>query len=247
MTRSRWLLLGLLLPYMPLHAQSRVPAPPASDASPADTQEQAKLDKRKLGYAIGYQIGSQFANGDPTVDIPTMLRAIEDAYAKRPPTVSMRDMRDQLDALDQHMRMKAQNDFQKIAEANARKSADFMSNNRHQPGVVQLPSGIQYSVIKQGEGKIFPKSGSTVTVNYRAMLVDGTEFDNSWAHGAPVSFIVDNKFIPGWQDVIQRMRVGDRWKVVVPPQLAYGERGQLPRIGPNEALVFEIELLEIKQ
>jgi FKBP-type peptidyl-prolyl cis-trans isomerase FklB len=86
---------------------------------------------------------------------------------------------------------------------------------------------------------------STVTVNYRGMLVDGTEFDSTWAHGAPVSFTVD-KVISGWQDVIPLMHVGDRWKVVIPPQLAYGETGALPRIGPNEALVFEIELLAIK-
>jgi FKBP-type peptidyl-prolyl cis-trans isomerase FklB len=111
--------------------------------------------------------------------------------------------------------------------------------------VVQLPSGIQYAVIRKGDGKTRPAVTSTVTVNYRGMLVDGTEFDSSWAHGAPVSFAV-NRVIRGWQDVIPRMHVGDRWKVVIPPQLAYGERGQLPRIGPNEALVFDIELLDVK-
>jgi FKBP-type peptidyl-prolyl cis-trans isomerase FklB len=242
MTRLRWLVLGLLAP-LAAQAQGRLPASPAPGASAAA----AALDKRKLAYAIGYQIGGQFADGDPPVDLPTMLRAIEDAYAKRQPAVSMRDMRDQLDALDQHMRSKAQSQFQRLAEANARKSADFMARNRQQPGVVQLPSGIQYSVLKRGTGTESPRVGSTVTVNFRAMLVDGTEFDSSWAHGSPVSFIVDNKVIPGWQDVIQRMHEGDRWKVVIPPQLAYGERGQLPRIGPNEALVFEIELLDIKQ
>jgi FKBP-type peptidyl-prolyl cis-trans isomerase FklB len=84
-----------------------------------------------------------------------------------------------------------------------------------------------------------------VTVNYRGMLTDGTEFDSTWARGQPVSFAVNN-VIRGWQDVIPRMHVGDRWKVVIPPQLAYGKHGALPRIGPNEALVFEIELLDIK-
>jgi FKBP-type peptidyl-prolyl cis-trans isomerase FklB len=82
-------------------------------------------------------------------------------------------------------------------------------------------------------------------VNYRGMLIDGTEFDSTWARGQPVRFEVD-KVISGWQDVIPRMHAGDRWKVVIPPQLAYGEHGALPRIGPNEALVFEIELLDIK-
>jgi FKBP-type peptidyl-prolyl cis-trans isomerase FklB len=100
-------------------------------------------------------------------------------------------------------------------------------------------------VLKKGEGAASPGVDSLVTVNYRGMLIDGTEFDSTWAHGAPVSFTVD-KVIRGWQYVIPRMHVGDRWKVVIPPQLAYGEHGALPRIGPNQALVFDIELLDIK-
>ena len=233
MTRLRWLLPCLLVAGM-AHAQGR-PQPPAP----------VKLDKTKLSYAIGYQIGSQFAGGDPDVDLATVQKAMADAYAKRHPAVSMQDMHDQLQHLEQQMHANAVAEFKHIAAANARKSADYMARNRQRAGVVQLPSGIQYAVLAQGKGKASPTVTSTVTVNYRGMLVDGTEFDSSWAHGAPVTFQVD-KVIPGWQDVIPRMHVGDRWKVVIPPQLAYGERGQLPRIGPNEALVFEIELLDIK-
>lgn len=236
MTRLRWLALGTLLLAGAAFAQSQGRAPDA----PAAT-----LDKHKLSYAIGYQIGSQFAGGDPAVDLPTLLRAIQDAYGKRAPSVPMQQMHDQLRSLEQQMHANALAEFKRIAAANARKSADFMVHNRQQAGVVQLPSGIQYAVLKQGDGKDNPSVTSTVTVNYRGMLIDGTEFDSSWAHGAPVSFMV-NKVIRGWQDVIPRMHVGDRWKVVIPPQLAYGERGSLPRIGPNEALVFEIELLDIK-
>lgn len=205
----------------------------------------AKPDKAKLSYAIGYQIGSQFADGKPDVEIPVLLRAIQDAYAKRHPSVSMQDMHQQLQRLDQQMHAEALAEFNRIAALNARKSAQYMAQNRRQSGVVQLPSGIQYAVLSKGSGKANPTVSSTVTVNYRGMLVDGTEFDSTWAHGAPVSFTVD-KVIRGWQDVIPRMHVGDRWKVVIPPQLAYGETGALPRIGPNEALVFEIELLAIK-
>lgn len=204
-----------------------------------------KPDKAKLSYAIGYQIGSQFADGRPDVEIPVLVRAIQDAYAKRHPSVPMQEMHLQLQRLDQQMHAEALAEFKRIAVANARKSTEFMARNRKQPGVVQLPSGIQYAVLSQGDGKVNPTVSSTVTVNYRGMLVDGTEFDSTWAHGAPVSFSVD-KVIRGWQDVIPRMHVGDRWKVVIPPQLAYGETGALPRIGPNEALVFEIELLAIK-
>jgi FKBP-type peptidyl-prolyl cis-trans isomerase FklB len=237
MTRLRWLLPCLLL-VGAAHAQTR--PPPTT----------VKLDKAKLSYAIGYQIGSQFVDGRnqagiPEVDIATLQKAIQDAYNKRPPTVSMQAMHQQLSAFNQQLRTDAQAEFEQLAEANARKSAAFMARNAKQPGVTQLPSGIQYSVMKKGDGTVHPTVTSTVVVNYRGMLVDGTEFDSTWSHGAPVSFTVD-RVIPGWRDVIPRMRVGDRWKVVIPPQLAYGKEGALPRIGPNEALVFEIELLAIK-
>jgi FKBP-type peptidyl-prolyl cis-trans isomerase FklB len=235
MTTLRSLLLGALLLSGAAHAQSR-----ATPAAPMP-----KPDKVKLSYAIGYQIGSQFSDGRPDVDIPTLVRAIEDAYAKRHPTVSMQDMHQQLQRLDRQMHAQAVSEFKSIAATNAHKSAEFMARNRQQPGVVQLPSGIQYKVIAKGSGAISPAVTSIVTVNYRGMLIDGTEFDSTYAHGAPVSFPV-NGVIRGWQDVIPRMHVGDKWKVLIPSRLAYGEAGALPRIGPNEALVFEIELLDIK-
>ncbi|MDE2155388.1 MAG: FKBP-type peptidyl-prolyl cis-trans isomerase [Xanthomonadaceae bacterium] len=235
MTKLRWLLPGVLLLGAVAHAQGRAPAAASTD----------KLDKAKLSYAIGYQIGSQFADGKPEVDIPTLQRAIEDAYARRRPTVSMQDMQQQLQRLNAQMHADALAEFKRIAKANERKSEAFMAHNRQQPGVVQLPSGIQYQVLQKGSGSTSPTVASTVTVNYRGMLVDGTEFDNTWARGTPVSFAV-NSVLSGWQDVIPRMHVGDRWKVVIPPRLAYGEAGALPRIGPNEALVFDIQLLDIK-
>lgn len=235
MTYLRGLVLGGLLLGGAVHAQNHASAVVATE----------KPDKVKLSYAIGYQIGSQFADGKPDVEIPVLLRAIQDAYAKRQPSVSMQDMHQQLQRLSQQMHADALAEFKRIAAANARKSAAFMAHNRTQPGVVQLPSGIQYSVLSKGSDTVSPKVTSTVVVNYRGMLIDGTEFDSTWAHGAPVSFTVD-KVIRGWQDVIPRMHVGDRWKVVIPPQLAYGETGALPRIGPNEALLFEIQLLAIK-
>ena len=235
MIKLRWLLPGVLLLGAVAHAQGRAPAAAST----------GKLDKTKLSYAIGYQIGSQFADGKPEVDVPTLQRAIEDAYAKRRPAVPMQEMEQQLQRLNAQMHANALAEFKRIAKANARKSEAFMAHNRQQPGVVQLPSGIQYQVLEKGSGSISPTVTSTVTVNYRGMLVDGTEFDNTWARGTPVSFAV-NSVLSGWQDVIPRMHVGDRWKVVIPPKLAYGEAGALPRIGPNEALVFDIQLLDIK-
>ncbi|MDE1894471.1 MAG: FKBP-type peptidyl-prolyl cis-trans isomerase [Xanthomonadaceae bacterium] len=236
MTKLRWLLPGVLLLLGAVaHAQGHAHAAVSA----------GKLDKTKLSYAIGYQIGSQFADGKPDVDIPTLQRAIEDAYAKRHPAVTMQDMQQQLERLKAQMHADALAEFKRIARDNARRSEAFMARNRRQPGVVQLPSGIQYQVLQRGAGSVSPTVTSTVTVNYRGMLVDGTEFDNTWARGSPVSFAV-NSVLSGWQDVIPRMHVGDRWKVVIPSRLAYGEAGALPRIGPNEALVFDIQLLDIK-
>lgn len=236
----KWLglVFGLALMGVAAHAQQSKPAPKA-------TADAVKLDKSKLSYAIGYQIGSQFSDGEPAVDMPTLQRAIRDAYGKRPPTVPVSEMRSQLHAMDEKMHAQAVSEFERMAAVNARKSQQFMAKNRGEPGVVQLPSGVQYAVIKKGNGEQKPAPDSKVTVNYRGMLIDGTEFDSTYAHGQAVSFKLSG-VIPGWRDVIPRMHVGDRWKVVIPSRLAYGERGALPRIGPNEALVFDIELLKIE-
>lgn len=240
MAHMRWVVpVFLLLAASAAQAQGRMPSTPPSRPAVA------KLDKHKLSYAIGYRIGTQFSEGDLPIDMAVLQKAIEDAYAKRPPAVSKQEMFEQLVTLGQRMHEQAMAEYKHIAAENARKSAQYMAHNATLPGVIQLPSGIQYSVIKTGTGKVSPGIHSLVTVNYRGMLIDGTEFDSTWARGAPVSFTVD-KVIRGWQYVIPRMHVGDRWKVVIPPQLAYGEDGALPRIGPNQALVFDIELLNIK-
>ncbi len=231
------ILLGGLLLGGQVYAQGR-----PADAPTAP----AKLDKTKLSYAIGYQIGDQFADGKPDVDIATLQRAIQDAYAKRRPAFPVQQLHEQLQLLAHHMHADALIEYKRIAAENARKSSRFLAANAQRKGVVQLPSGVQYSVIIKGSGTASPDLGSTVVLNYRGMLIDGTEFDSTWAHGAPVSYPV-KEMLPGWRQVIPRMHMGDRWKVVIPPQLAYGETGELPRIGPNEALVFDIELLDIKR
>lgn len=204
------------------------------------------IDKTKLSYAIGYQIGTQFANSaQPDVDIAVLVKALQDGYAKRPPGVAIDQMQQQLFSFDAKVQQDSVVEFRRVSAANAKRSADFLARNHGRAGVTTLPSGIQYSVLTKGNGRQ-PQVTSTVVVNYRGALIDGTEFDSSYAHGKPVTFTV-NRVIPGWQDVIPRMHIGDKWKVVIPPGLAYGERGELPRIGPNEALVFDIELVDIKQ
>jgi FKBP-type peptidyl-prolyl cis-trans isomerase len=218
----------------------------AQSAPPAPASGAPAIDKTKLSYAIGYQIGTQFANSaQPDVDIGILVKALQDGYAKRAPGIPIDVMQQQLVNFDAKVQRDSMVEFRRVALANAQRSTDFLAKNKVKAGVVTLPSGIQYNVLAKGRGPQAQVT-STVVVNYRGALIDGTEFDSSYAHGKPVTFTV-NRVIPGWQDVIPRMHVGDKWKVVIPPQLAYGERGELPRIGPNEALVFEIELVDIRQ
>jgi FKBP-type peptidyl-prolyl cis-trans isomerase FklB len=141
----RWLPLGVLL--MGVAVQAQTPA-----AYPAE------LDKAKLSYAIGYKIGSQFADGKPALDLPTLQRAIQDAYARRDPSVSMQDMHQQLQRLGQQMHAEAMATFKRMAIENAKKSAAYLAQNRKQPGVVQLPSGIQYAVLKRAAARSTPRS-----------------------------------------------------------------------------------------
>jgi len=152
---------------------------------------------------------------------------------------------DLLGRMQYQMYTKAKGEFDKIAGENKAKSQKFMADNRLKTGIKALPSGVQYRVIEDGTGTAHPTANSEVTVHYRGSLMNGLEFDSSFARGEPVKFKVGD-VIKGWQDVLTQMRVGDHWQIFVPPELAYGERGQPPRIGPNEALVFELKLVDIK-
>lgn len=203
------------------------------------------LNRHEVSYAIGYRIGSEFADGSPAVDMETLIKAVRDAYRKQPPAVSMHVMQEQLEILRQQMRRHAELAFRRMAEQNARRSAAFLRANSQKPGVVVLPSGVQYKVVEAGHGAS-PTASSIVVINYRGALPDGMKFDDSWARGKPVTYPVED-MLPGWRDVLPRMHVGARWKVFIPPEQAYGERGQMPRIGPNEALIFDIQLLGVKQ
>lgn len=235
------MLAGVLAPVAVLATSARaadpVPAHAAS-ASPAP-------DRGKVSYAIGYRIGSEVAAGRQDVDLSTLIRAIRDAHAGRAPAVPAADMERQLDLLAARMHRQAEDAFRRQAEENAAGSRRLLAANARKPGVVTLPSGVQYRVLTKGEGRS-PGPDSTVKINYRGALANGMEFDSSWAHGKPVTYAVRD-MLPGWRDVLPRMHVGARWEVVIPPDRAYGERGQLPRIGPNEALVFDIQLLDVLQ
>jgi FKBP-type peptidyl-prolyl cis-trans isomerase FklB len=214
--------------------QAQTPPPPLTPA-----------DRPNLSYAVGYQIGSDFAERKLDLDINTVIKAMQDGYAKRTPAVAEDTMHDLLTRLQYQVYSKAKAEFDKLAAENKAKSDKFLAENKTKKGIVVLPSGVQYRVIEDGTGTRHPTTQSEVTVHYRGSLANGLEFDSSFARGEPVHFKVGD-VIKGWQEVLPLMRVGDHWQVFVPPELAYGDRGQPPRIGPNEALVFELKLLDIK-
>ena len=200
-------------------------------------------DKGKLSYAIGYEIGNDFVEKKMDVDVATVLRAIQDGYAKRPPTVPTADMRSALERMSEKLKTEAMAKYEAVAKENKAKSDKFMAENKVKKGIVTLPSGIQYRVIEDGTGKR-PLKNSEVSVHYRGSLSSGLEFDSSFARGVPASFKVD-AVLQGWQSILPMMKVGDHWQIFLPPDQAYGARGQGP-IGPNEALVFEIKLVDVK-
>lgn len=124
------------------------------------------------------------------------------------------------------------------------KGEQFLKENAAKEGVKTLPSGLQYKVIKEGEGKS-PKATDTVSVHYKGTLIDGKEFDSSYKRGEPAEFPV-NRVIKGWTEALQLMKEGSKWMLYIPSNLAYGERGAGADIGPNETLIFEVELLKVK-
>ena len=130
-----------------------------------------------------------------------------------------------------------------LPQQNAKKAADFLAANKKKPGVAALPSGLQYKMLKQGAGKK-PSATDTVTVHYEGTLINGTVFDSSVKRGQPLSFPL-NRVIKGWTEGVQLMQEGGKIELYIPPDLGYGERGAGPVIGPNELLIFTIELLSV--
>ncbi len=196
-------------------------------------------DKSKFSYAVGVQIAMSLRQDGPHFDVDALTQAIKDVLSGGELKLTPAEMQQAFNAFQQKLKAERQ----QLAQANSRKGQEFLAANKKRKGVVTLPSGVPYEVVKAGKGEK-PNLTDSVKVNYRGTLVDGTEFDSSYKRGEPATFTV-NSVIQGWQEVLPLMPVGSHWKVVIPADLAYGERGAGGKIGPNETLVFDIELLAI--
>lgn len=201
-----------------------------------------KTDKQRFSYAIGVQIGGSLQRDGLDVDGAIIGQAIADVLSKS----SLRLSDEEMQAAFTAFQNKKAKEMQEVADANMKKGKAFLEKHGKQKGVKVLDNGIQYKVLTAGKGKK-PSATDTVVVDYRGTLVDGTEFDSSYKRGQPATFAV-NAVIQGWQEVLPMMPVGSKWEVVIPSELAYGLRGTGGGvIGPNDTLVFEIELKEIKK
>lgn len=211
----------------------------------AQAQNPSAQDDRKLSYALGYEAGRDLGQHGLQIDISAVLRGVQDGYGQKKPAYSPQEMQQVIAAMQQNMIAQARAAYAKLAADNLARSQKFFAQNKLRQGVITLPTGVQYKVLEDGQGEKSPTLNSEVTLQYRGAFLDGTVFDNTYDRGEPVQFPVD-QMIRGWQQVITRMHTGDHWQVFIPPQMAYGERGQPPRIGPNEALVFDIRLVDTK-
>jgi len=199
-------------------------------------------DKGKISYAVGWDIGEDIQRRGAEFDVEAIIQAIRDSSAKKEPQVPAEEMVALLTQLQQKVRLEQAEAFQILADENQKKSEEFMAANMSKNGIVALPSGIQYRIIEEGEGAR-PGMDSKVKVHYRGSKTDGHEFDSSFARGVPEEFTV-NSVLKGWQDVLPLMKTGATWQIFVPPELAFGARGN-PPVGPNEALIFDLKLVEI--
>jgi FKBP-type peptidyl-prolyl cis-trans isomerase FklB len=203
-----------------------------------------KNNREKLSYSIGMDIGGNLKEGSVDVDPDMLAKGLKDSYGGRKTILTEDEARKTLKDFQQTMTAKRAEAMQKDAEKNKAAGEEFLAENAKKTGVKTLPSGLQYKERTAGTGKT-PKATDTVTVNYKGTLIDGKEFDSSYKRGTPATFPVSG-VIAGWTEALQLMKEGAKWQLFIPSNLAYGGRGAGGDIGPNAALIFEVELISVK-
>jgi FKBP-type peptidyl-prolyl cis-trans isomerase FklB len=211
----------------------------------ADDKKAFKTDKEKISYAIGMSTGGGWKRMDIDVDLDAVGKGIKDSLSGGPTLLTEQESREVLNNFGKEIQAKRMEKQKVLGEKNKAAGEAFLAENKKKDGVITLPSGLQYKVIKEGAGEN-PKADDTVSVNYRGTLIDGTEFDSSEKRGQAASFRVGG-VIKGWTEALQLMKPGAKWQLFIPSDLAYGPRGTPGGpIGPNETLIFEVELIKVK-
>ncbi len=216
-------------------------APKPADDVTADPALDTEAEK--ISYIMGVNIGSQMKADAFELDSAAFLRGVEDVMAGNEPRLSDEEANAVVQAYQEKRRAAAEAEREQVAEVNLAASQQYLADNAERDGVQVLDSGLQYRVLTKGTGKS-PGPGDTVEVHYRGTLPDGTEFDSSYAREQTETFGV-SQVIPGWVEALQLMQEGDKWELAIPPDLAYGSGGSGGAIGPNQVLLFEVELLKV--
>jgi FKBP-type peptidyl-prolyl cis-trans isomerase FklB len=203
-----------------------------------------KSDKEKVGYAVGVNLGTTWKRQEIDLDFDQLLRGLKDATGGNA-LLNEQEVREVLNKFQQELMAKQQEKRRIEGEKNKKAGDEFLAENKTKPGIITLTNGLQYRVITEGTGDL-PKPEDTVTVKYRGTLIDGTEFDSSEkAPNGTATFRVTG-VIRGWTEALTRMKPGSKWQLFIPPDLAYGERGSGQKIGPQSALIFDVELVSIQ-
>jgi peptidylprolyl isomerase len=219
-------------------------AAPRSTAAPAPA---GPVDKTALSYSIGFDLTDDLAKRNVDVDVAALVRGIQDGYARKEPTVAREKQRQLLDAFQQKMLEQAKAEFEKAIRENKAKSDQFLAANKTKPGVVVLPSGIQYRVVEPGSGAK-PTSASTVALHVRASLPGGPELMSTHGNAEAPSFKMAEfppVLPPSLKDIIAMMPAGSRWEVYLPPDKAFGNDPRLP-FGPARVVMYELNVVSVK-
>ena len=212
----------------------------ALTASGENKPSQLKDLKDKVSYSIGLDLGFNFKKQNLELNPDALLAGVKDALGGKQPLLNENEVKETMTALTKEI----ENKQKALAEQNVKDGEKFLAENKKKEGVKTTASGLQYKVIKEGTGPK-PKLTDAVVANYRGTLINGTEFDSSYKRGQPATFPLTG-VIKGWTEALQLMKVGSKYQLFIPPNLAYGDRAMGPALGPNSTLIFEVELVGIQ-
>jgi FKBP-type peptidyl-prolyl cis-trans isomerase FklB len=237
--------LALALPVvLALAAAAPALSQPSKPSSPAPGSAALKDPTAQSSYAFGLNLGANLRRAGVSVDPALLAKGLQDALSGATPALTDDEVHQALMRLQAQVQAGRAQQAAQAAETNKTEGQAFLKANQSKPGIVTLPSGLEYQVLTQGTGPK-PKATDSVICNYTGTLLDGTQFDSSARHGGPATFPVEG-VIKGWTEALQLMPAGSKWRIFVPSDLAYGPQGAGQDIGPNAVLVFEIELVSVQ-
>jgi FKBP-type peptidyl-prolyl cis-trans isomerase FklB len=204
-----------------------------------------KTTDQKASYALGTDLAKNLSQQGVNIDIKALTLGLEDVLNQKPLRLSQEEMQAAVNEVKTALLQKRLEEQKALGEKNAKAGADFLAKNKTKPGVKTTASGLQYKVITEGKGPS-PTEDDMITAHYKGSLIDGTVFDSSYERGSPLEFQMNN-VIKGWKEALKLMNVGAKWEVYIPAELAYGEKGAGNRIGPNETLIFTVELIKFEK